>query len=781
MLAAVLVIAVAAGLVVSANSGPPRLSPSFPSAVLAGRDFAPYLAGSTRGIVLSEGRVASAGDEVVAVGAESGQVVPRAQFFVSLDGGRTWSLGGVSAAGGGTPPPGHAARFVAGGAGAWAAIGSDAIWTSTDGQEWTLTSATGLPERPGDYITVLKRTSSGFIAAGANRPNGKRSTPVIFLSAGGRRWTRLGASQLGLSADQGRVQDIRLVAAADNLILAAGDVAGSSRTGSSRTDSSRTGAAWLSSDGGRQWRPVTVPAGHGARAEFSDLAATADGFLLVRPATVHGRPAADVYRSGNGTDWTFAATLTTPSGFSPGLMNGAGAGAVLAGEAGSALTAFTSADGIGWHQVPAFGRAPAEAVSGVAVTPAGAVIADGSPSGTQPSGAQPSGAQQLITIGGSAAVTKVSLSAIPGGVQPQVAVDAVAAVGAQGRQQVAVGSANGFPAAWTSGDGGRTWRRAAGQTASVLTRPGIQQLTGVAHGPAGWLAVGGASGSTGSGTGRPVVIVSADGRTWSAADGEPVFTGRGLTAVQAAAGRTGYVIVGSQVTASDGTVAAAWWSTGLTGWHRAADATAGALDGLDGSRRMLAVTATAGGFVAVGAHGPLPAAWITADGRAWSLTDLPLPAGATAAALQHVAAAGRTVVATGVARVAGGQVPFSARSADGGRTWTETELPVPAGTAEVSAVAATAGGFTVTGTFGATAGERDVVVWTSRDGTTWQASTPTGPGLATPGVQAITGLAVTGRTLTGVGFTATPAGEQPTIWQPPIGNLSRSAPGRAPG
>jgi CrcB protein len=70
----------------------------------------------------------------------------------------------------------------------------------------------------------------------------------------------------------------------------------------------------------------------------------------------------------------------------------------------------------------------------------------------------------------------------------------------------------------------------------------------------------------------------------------------------------------------------------------------------------------------------------------------------------------------------------TARSADGGRNWTETVLPVPAGTAEVSAVAAAAGGFTATGTFGATAGERDVVVWTSRDGTTWRASIPAGPG-----------------------------------------------------
>ena len=100
------------------------------------------------------------------------------------------------------------------------------------------------------------------------------------------------------------------------------------------------------------------------------------------------------------------------------------------------------------------------------------------------------GRQQLITIGGTGAiggtgtagVAKVSLSAIPGGVEPPVTVDAVAAQGAQGRQQVAVGSANGFPAAWHVADGpGRTWRRAAGQTAGVLTRPGIQQLTGVAE------------------------------------------------------------------------------------------------------------------------------------------------------------------------------------------------------------------------------------------------------------------------------------------------------------
>ena len=37
-----------------------------------------------------------------------------------------------------------------------------------------------------------------------------------------------------------------------------------------------------------------------------------------------------------------------------------------------------------------------------------------------------------------------------------------------------------------------------------------------------------------------------------------------------------------------------------------------------------------------------------------------------------------------------------------------------------------------------------------------------------PGVQAITSLALSGSTLTGVGYTASPAGEQPVFWQSPV-------------
>ena len=128
-------------------------------------------------------------------------------------------------------------------------------------------------------------------------------------------------------------------------------------------------------------------------------------------------------------------------------LYGGSAGAVLSGQSGAALTAFTSADGVHWRQIPAFGRATAEAVSGVAVTTAGPVTSVGAVIAV--GGSQP-GSQRLITAGraaGGAAVATVSLAAIPGGVQPQVAVDAVAATGTQGGQQEAVGGANGFPAA----------------------------------------------------------------------------------------------------------------------------------------------------------------------------------------------------------------------------------------------------------------------------------------------------------------------------------------------
>lgn len=370
----------------------------------------------------------------------------------------------------------------------------------------------------------------------------------------------------------------------------------------------------------------------------------------------------------------------------------------------------------------------------------------------------------------------------------------VGALASSDATEVAAGSAGGIPALWTSADGGSTWARAAGATAGVLDRAG-QSLISVTHGPAGWLAVGGKSSTTGgaatgaaqagggeaggesAATGPPLVVGSADGKTWRAADGEAAFTGPGLVTSAAAAGPAGYVIVGRQVSGGR-TIAAAWYASGLTGWQRAVGAQPGALDG-SGARQLNAVTATTRGFTAVGSAGTSPAAWQSANGRAWSAAILPLPPGTARAELRNVAANGNTVAATGTATTAAGKrLPFAAVSADGGMSWSQTLLPVPKGGAgdsgdavEVTALTSAGGGFTATGTYGPR-GARHVVVWllpsVAAPGTAWKAATPDGTGLAGPGSQAITALTGSATTLTGVGYTATAAGGEPTLWQSPV-------------
>ncbi|MGH3178754.1 MAG: WD40/YVTN/BNR-like repeat-containing protein, partial [Streptosporangiaceae bacterium] len=778
---AMVVFGVAVVVIAGANSGhggpaPSAASLGFPPATLAGSDFT--AAGSGRGITQTLGRVASVGHEIVAVGSQAGTRIPRAQFFVSDD-GRTWTMGTVRDAAGGVPPPGHGAIFVAGAQGAWVALGPGSIWTSTDGRTWTLAPGNGMPLRPGDQVNAVTRTAHGFIAVGASVPGGDqaRSTPLIFLSASGTSWERLDAARLRLPAGNGHAVDIRSVAAAGKLILIAGDAVTSKVTGKpKRTVPVQVGVAWLSADGGATWAPVTGTAtGHGAQPQVAGVAAVGRGFVMLRPATVARRPAVDVFSSPNGLAWTFRATLGAPAGFTALMASGGPDGAVLAGEtgvtgqAGRNLTAFASADGRTWHQARPFGTAAAQHVSGVALAPGGAVVAAGISDA-------PDARQPVITLTGvNAAARQVDIAKIPGAVEPQVTVNSIAA---QDSTQLAVGSANGYPAAWTSGNGGSSWTRAVGALPAVFSRPGSQRLTSVTHGPMGWLAVGDV---TASAPEHPVVVVSADGTGWQAADGERVFGASGLFTEQAAANTGGYVVVGHQnikrvqngrVVAAR-TEAAVWWSGTLNGWQRGGDATAGALDGT-GNRQMNAVTALSisggAGFVAVGSHGDQPSAWTSANGgRTWRQADLPMPVGSTWATLEHVASAGRVVVAVGTAvTTAGRAVPFAASSADGGASWAESALPVPAGLSSVTALVAAGGTFTATGSYGSTPGHQNVVVWTSADGSAWRAAEPGGQGLTGPGIQAITGLAVAGSTLTGVGFTASPAGEQPVFWQAPV-------------
>ena len=133
-----------------------------------------------------------------------------------------------------------------------------------------------------------------------------------------------------------------------------------------------------------------------------------------------------------------------------------------------------------------------------------------------------------MTASRTGAVRPVSLTAIPGGVVPELAVNGLAAAGGE---QIAVGSADGYPAVWRQAPGGGSWTLVSSLSV-VSAYPGLSALTSVTDGPA-WLAVGGPG---------PVVLTSADGISWQRASGPIAQDLAGASAVAAAANQSGYVI-----------------------------------------------------------------------------------------------------------------------------------------------------------------------------------------------------------------------------------------------
>jgi hypothetical protein len=749
-------VGIAVVVAVGANNGPGGLAPSqlsagFPPARVATADFAGSAAQSGRGTRVALGAVAAFGSQVVAVGAQSGGSIGRALFFHSSDNGHTWRLGTAQGAGGIAPPPQATPRLVTGGPAGWVAIGAGFTFTSPDGQSWLVGPA--LPQQPGDQVTAVTTAGTGFIATGHAGAGGKPAAPVLWLSATGTTWRRLAGPQLSLPVAAGaRVTGITHVAASGTVIVLAGTV--------TTAGGAQASAAWRSADGGATWAPAMIPAaandGGGAIAGIAPLG---NGFVAARPAVINGTRVAIVYTSADGAAWRQSAIITTGdrAPLTIGEVTGGPGGASIEGSASGFLFAFLSTNGTTWLGSDTFGASASQRVSGAALTATGqAVVAVSNGTGGGLAAQYP----VLTRIGAKGAPVPASVAGIAGVRQAELAVNAIAASGAT---QVAGGSADGFPALWSSPDGGSTWARGTGPPAT-FNRPGDQQVTGVADGRAGWVAVGGAASLA---PGHPMVAGSADGgRHWTAEDGATDFARHDLVTSSVAAGRAGgYAIVGWQVSGGH-PAAMAWYSAGLTGWRQAVVSLTG------GDSQLMAVTAMNGGFVAAGSSGARPAAWVSPDGKVWRQVTLALPASAARAVLQYVTANGDTVVAAGTALTASGaRFPFAAISTDGGSSWDESPLPAPsrAGTLALSGLTAAGSGFTATGTFGEP-GNQDVVIWTHGlgGGGAWMAVAPAGNGLSGPGVQEITALASAGSTLTGAGFTATTAATVPTLWQSPI-------------
>ena len=330
------------------------------------------------------------------------------------------------------------------------------------------------------------------------------------------------------------------------------------------------------------------------------------------------------------------------------------------------------------------------AATSAASTPAAATSAASAP-------AAPLSGLALVAQEGAAA--RVGAFAGYSGQHGSVTVNSIATAGTT---QLAVGSADGHPAIWHRGANG-TWSLVSANQPAVSRVPGVEDLTGIAHGRAGWIAVGGVVSGTAN---HPVVVTSADGVTWHAVNSS-ALAGADLHVNAVAAGKDGYVIVGQEVNGAR-QAAALWWSPDLKSWVRGAN---GNLDGRLAPSAVLGVTATATGYVAVGTHGGASAIWTTGAGLSWTPQTFPNPVGGTSASLRFVATSGARIVAAGTAASHAGDIPIVFTSDDNGARWTQAVLPTAHGVGTVTALAPSGTGFAVAGLEGP-AGDQHAVTWT---------------------------------------------------------------------
>ncbi|WP_165968921.1 hypothetical protein [Actinomadura sp. KC06] len=578
--------AVAGGVIIGASRGEEPVRPAgVPGPVAADALFAPDPAAATDGLVQELTAVSSAGGTVVAAGTE-GDGVPgreRAQFLVSSDGGRTWSVADVGAADGSALPRGDSPRHVTGSPGGWLALGrtsggAPVAWTSATAKTWTRLPL-GPPFTPSDTVNALTRTGAGFVAVGTSA-----GRAAVWTSADRRTWRRTAGPKGVTSLDR--------VASLGNVTVVHGTYARkvTARKGGKKVARTVRGdGLWRSADGGRTWTVAPVPQAQGSYGPTKGLTAGPGWFATVREGRqTTGRKKSRrtqrfgvLFTSVDGQRWQAASRF---GGHGIERFGGSGGLAVLVQGAKGARNVLQSDDGRTWRPG---GTVPA-AVESSALTLADRTLVI---SGRQ---------------GNDAYLSGVDLRSVPGAVRPERSIRSLAV--SPGQRSVAVGSTNGGAAIWSAPDG-HAWTRA--------QFPGTGGwLSDVAHGSKGWLAVGRSSGAAPG----PLALTSQDGLAWR----KSAFPG-GPPPVAVTSGPSGYVAVGT---------GAAWRSADLRGWRRTV---------LDGSAADIA--AAGGKYVAVGHRDKAPAVWTSPDGVRW--TAAKLPSGLATGPLTEIAAKGRTLVAIG--------------------------------------------------------------------------------------------------------------------------------------
>ncbi|WP_157249544.1 hypothetical protein [Nonomuraea typhae] len=670
------------------------------------------------------------GRTLVAVGSDTTSPTPRPLFLYSADSGRQWRLGTV------TESTTATATRVTGGAGRWLAAGGDetgaehGLWTSADGASWTAVepAAVAAAFRRGDYIHDIARTASGFVAAGRTTRQDGTTGPAAWQSPDGRSWQRVDLR--GLEAGE-----LRAVVARGDIVVALAQPA--------QGEGSRV---VRSADGGLTWQTTAFQLPE-ALPRAGSLAVLPKQFVLVpiRQRAISGE--VRVYCSPTGADWGQCGTIAGLSGQSPGVETAIsyGAGVAVVSQAGmSKYQVLTSANAKTWTKRADLGNLSGASLRGFAVADSGTLFAGGDQAAADVG-------NQLVLMSAPAkgAASRVALAGIEG--LSRVARETTRLAAAKG-QYVAVGAASGDAGVWTSAD----WQN---WTATSLGGPRRQLLNDLVYGRRGWLAAG----STESGTSAtdPLIVTSADGRTWKRAEAPARPNGHAYLDVQAvAADDKGYILSGED-RGPDTARAAIWFTPDLRRFTRSERLPQ------DGAGvRIHDLAATPDGYVAVGSSGwgeaESAVVWTSKDGLNWTPRKRPAPPDASSAGLRQVVAFGQMVVATGTAQVNGMARAFAASSEDGGSTWRYAWLPAERAAA-VHDLAASENGLVAVGWHGPPGGA-DSAAWISADGQSWVREDLKDPRLRGAGMQWLAAVTTSGAQVVALGRSTTYDADHLTLW-----------------
>ncbi|MEU4831455.1 hypothetical protein [Streptosporangium sp. NPDC023615] len=713
-------------------------------------DFVPQAGVGGNGSNQVLNAVSAVGSVIVAVGSDTTSPVPRPLFLVSSDSGATWRLGKVTGPAGQVAGPTTVGR-VAGGDGRWLAAGNDplgaghGLWTSPDGEEWTVVDQAELGAfSRGDKIMDLTRTASGFVAVGAAVLENGGTGAVAWVSPDGRAWDRVETREIGMPD---KVRGIKAVVAAGDAVVALADPA----------QGQSTSVVLRSTDGGRKWQR-TGAALDGVVPEPGALAVAGDGFVLVPTQQRDDRGEVRVHCSPDGADWKTCGAITGlgPDGSGVKRLASSSAGVAAVVESGfERYTVHTSSDGRDWRRTTDLGEVPGS-LRALALSDAGTLVVGGDERAadvdnrvvliTAPRGGEP----RPVTLDGIAGLTRAARE--------------TARVATGDGRFVAVGSVSGDAGIWSIGAGREDWT--SGGPARLLGGPRRQALADVAHGERGWLAVG--STMTDASSTEPLLLTSSDGESWRRVPVleslAPVGDHDFLAPHAVAAGASGYVMAGEDRGPS-ATVPVLWFSPDLKRYTRAAKLPAGGT-----GVRLHDVSATSSGYVAVGGTGTAEretgVVWVSADGVTWNARKPVMPPGASSAGLRHVVLFGGYVVVGGTARTDDGVRAFGAVSTDNGMSWEFSWLPADQASA-VHDLAATPDGVIAVGWQGVP-GSGDSVAWISEDGLTWQRHTPGrggGDGLDGDGAQWLGAVAVSGDRVLALGRSTTYSADHLILWR----------------